>query len=365
LHYNEETNKLQGLKFYLAPKQLPKVVHVSPDQASQHLKKVNEQKLNSKDNTATSKSPAPTPNCIVKEQKEEDKADINAIPLSPPPSLSIIMQTPPIPLLTPPSPPPISVVTQNESVLSIKRNLNNEDATTKEPAAAAAAAVLVNGHSKEAPLLNGNCDLYSQNEDSLSSSASSLSSSSSHSISNDTSTACETENINPLKRKLSENRANEASLEMKKKENDEDSPVASKKLKINEAEENVHAAAAVPNPTTTAATTPTTTTTITNSHPPVAAAAVAVENQVANNTSTVKMFINTGDYMCEWNGCGRMFITSKAVYNHVCKFHLLSCPSIRHQTDGEVCLWTNCDQIKRQKWSLVNHVLVNRKKNSF
>ena len=61
-----------------------------------------------------------------------------------------------------------------------------------------------------------------------------------------------------------------------------------------------------------------------------------------------------------------MFPTSKAVYNHVCKYHLMSFWNTNNQPDankqqnnGYLCLWSNgCDQIKRQKWSLVNHIMV-------
>jgi hypothetical protein len=51
----------------------------------------------------------------------------------------------------------------------------------------------------------------------------------------------------------------------------------------------------------------------------------------------------------------RMFPTAKAVYNHVCKYHLLNS---NIDNNGMLCMWSYCDQIKRQKWSLVNHIQV-------
>lgn len=63
-----------------------------------------------------------------------------------------------------------------------------------------------------------------------------------------------------------------------------------------------------------------------------------------------------GEYICEWNNCKRFFPTSKAVYNHVCKYHLLNNSEISSGSDGSLCMWSNCDQIRRQKWSLVNHL---------
>jgi hypothetical protein len=80
----------------------------------------------------------------------------------------------------------------------------------------------------------------------------------------------------------------------------------------------------------------------------------AIVNALTNGNSIDQNY-NTGDYMCEWNNCRRLFRTSKAVYNHVCKFHLLN--SNLFDSHGSLCLWSNCDQIKRQKWSLVNHLL--------
>lgn len=73
------------------------------------------------------------------------------------------------------------------------------------------------------------------------------------------------------------------------------------------------------------------------------------------------------EYLCEWDGCNRYFKSAKSVYNHVCRFHLGLCNDQSNPTEsqrdsidskGTICKWPNCDQIKRQKWSLVNHLQV-------
>jgi hypothetical protein len=69
---------------------------------------------------------------------------------------------------------------------------------------------------------------------------------------------------------------------------------------------------------------------------------------------------NDGDYICEWNNCKLSFNSAKSIYSHVCKYHLLNSTETNHLNSsgsgGSVCLWLGCDQIKRQKWSLVNHI---------
>ena len=52
------------------------------------------------------------------------------------------------------------------------------------------------------------------------------------------------------------------------------------------------------------------------------------------------------------------------MYNHVCKFHLLGGGGSGGGGESEnasngslVCLWSTCnDRLRRQKWSLVNHL---------
>ncbi len=69
----------------------------------------------------------------------------------------------------------------------------------------------------------------------------------------------------------------------------------------------------------------------------------------------------SGEYMCEWNNCRLMFASARAVYNHVCKYHLLNSSSGSGEAANSFdCLWagpqSGCDQIRRQKWSMTNHM---------
>lgn len=59
-----------------------------------------------------------------------------------------------------------------------------------------------------------------------------------------------------------------------------------------------------------------------------------------------------GDYLCEWNNCRIAFHTPTQIYNHVYTCHLFN----TQFASGQTCLWSGCDQIKRQKWSLINHL---------
>lgn len=68
--------------------------------------------------------------------------------------------------------------------------------------------------------------------------------------------------------------------------------------------------------------------------------------------------IPSGEFVCEWNNCKMTFNSAKSIYSHVCKYHLLNTENCQNN-DGGLCLWLGCDQIKRQKWALVNHVQVN------
>ena len=38
----------------------------------------------------------------------------------------------------------------------------------------------------------------------------------------------------------------------------------------------------------------------------------------------------------------------------MCSYHLLNLNN--QETPSQICQWHGCDQIKRQKWSLVNHI---------
>ncbi|VDP15394.1 unnamed protein product [Soboliphyme baturini] len=53
-------------------------------------------------------------------------------------------------------------------------------------------------------------------------------------------------------------------------------------------------------------------------------------------------------FMCEWDGCGKLFSKIQAVYFHVCKVHV--------NEDTSQCKWTNCDQTVRLKWSVIAHL---------
>jgi hypothetical protein len=87
--------------------------------------------------------------------------------------------------------------------------------------------------------------------------------------------------------------------------------------------------------------------------PPLRPASAISQQQLTGSESA-----SGGSYLCEWNMCNRYFVSTKAVYNHVCKQHLLN--SQTEDPAGCLCLWTGCDQIKRQKWSLVNHIQVSQ-----
>lgn len=68
-----------------------------------------------------------------------------------------------------------------------------------------------------------------------------------------------------------------------------------------------------------------------------------------------QILITSGNYICEWNNCKSTFHTAAQVYNHVCNFHLLN-KNTSDYSNGQLCQWVACDLIKRQKWSLVNHL---------
>lgn len=237
------------------------------------------------------------PNHVVV-KKDEAVASAFSSLLSPPPTVSVCNQASPMtmPLLTPPSPPP-------------------QTKTNPQPTTTSKDTEPVNGNSEHStnPSIS---EILNQNEDSSSSMTSSSSTMSSASTSSSSSSSECAENINN-KRKIEhvvKMESTEVTPEADKTDTNE--VEASKKLKPIE-------------PTVERAKTP--------------------------------EFVNNGDYMCEWNGCGRMFPTSKAVYNHVCKYHLLSSDVNVASHPSYLCLWGSgsggCDQIRRQKWSLVNHLM--------
>ncbi|ESP04652.1 hypothetical protein LOTGIDRAFT_237297 [Lottia gigantea] len=55
------------------------------------------------------------------------------------------------------------------------------------------------------------------------------------------------------------------------------------------------------------------------------------------------------EFQCQWAGCNRCFENAKSVFHHVVKTHTLV------GTDG-FCQWSQCPQVKRQRWSLITHL---------
>ncbi|XP_051155622.1 AT-rich interactive domain-containing protein 2 isoform X2 [Leptopilina boulardi] len=74
----------------------------------------------------------------------------------------------------------------------------------------------------------------------------------------------------------------------------------------------------------------------------------STSQQTEPKTITIK--IDPNAFLCEWRGCHRQFKTSHDVYLHVCEAH---CPN-----GGEeiLCLWSNCDNLKRRRFSLMTHL---------
>lgn len=82
---------------------------------------------------------------------------------------------------------------------------------------------------------------------------------------------------------------------------------------------------------------------------------IKLSDNVESNEREQKQIIEAGNFLCEWNNCKADFHTATQVYNHVCNFHLLNA-GILDYSNGQLCQWIACDQIKRQKWSLINHI---------
>ncbi|KRZ88856.1 ARID domain-containing protein C08B11.3 [Trichinella sp. T8] len=53
-------------------------------------------------------------------------------------------------------------------------------------------------------------------------------------------------------------------------------------------------------------------------------------------------------YVCEWNQCKQLFQSAQGVNIHVYKSHISG--------GSQKCMWANCDDTVRKKWSLVAHV---------
>ncbi|XP_033628759.1 AT-rich interactive domain-containing protein 2-like [Asterias rubens] len=55
--------------------------------------------------------------------------------------------------------------------------------------------------------------------------------------------------------------------------------------------------------------------------------------------------------ICDWSGCRRSFKTRKSLHVHTSTAHVMI-PTYRG-----LCEWENCDNIQRQRWSCVSHIL--------
>lgn len=249
--------------------------------------------------------------------------------------------------MTPPTPP---VSAQSKPTVAVECQKPKESSSETS-------SVLTNGSNKANLLPNG--DVLNHSEDSLSSTSSSSSTSIASSMSSSTKDPNSDEKSNKendalIKRKTDSNDCqikNESSAEKSNSDSNSTSPVKKKKLKINEMEEFMNKPM---NPVNISQILPQASQQLKEAlqeQKPV-----PVENKT-EITEPSKEIAYTGDYLCEWNNCGRYFISSKAVYNHVCKYHLFF-KNYNNESEGQLCLWSGCDQIKRQKWSLVNHLLV-------
>lgn len=56
------------------------------------------------------------------------------------------------------------------------------------------------------------------------------------------------------------------------------------------------------------------------------------------------------EYICEWKGCKKSYERASQVFIHVCKTH------VRDLSADIPCQWENCDQMIRQKYSLMTHL---------
>ena len=405
LRYDDTTNKILGLKLVLNVKQQLQL----KQQQQQHQQK---HSINITVNPIETQNKLP--HVPVPQTQSAHNATTTEQLLSPPPSVSINIQVPSIPLLTPPTPPVTgggqstnnnkTVETDKTNEIKMNGNLtnhkeeeiiNNIDSKLNK---LNKSNIVVNGFNKEETKLT-NGDLNNHDENSQSSTYSSASSTTSSLLLTkaddlNTGLAPTTNSTNQdasKKRKQDEvksedvemnNHNNTNTTNNKNEENDEkenksiennntndDKNSQVKKLKD---ENNISNPIQISNQNGTLNQEATFNASFPTNQQPmqpyVPAPATNLINALKSNTPINGMVSpqqqqspveQTGEYMCEWNNCRKFFPTSKAVYNHVCKYHLLSnnnelvnCGS----GGGSLCLWSQCDQIKRQKWSLVNHL---------
>ncbi|XP_014218963.1 AT-rich interactive domain-containing protein 2 isoform X2 [Copidosoma floridanum] len=81
------------------------------------------------------------------------------------------------------------------------------------------------------------------------------------------------------------------------------------------------------------------------------AATTATPTTTSNISKTITIKIDPTAFLCEWRGCLKQFKTPRRVFLHVCEVH---CPNGNEES---LCLWPNCDTLKRRRFSLMTHLL--------
>jgi hypothetical protein len=387
LKYDDTTNKILGLKLVLNVKQQ---LQLKQQQLQQQQQKHSINVTVNPIETQNKLTHVPPPS--ISTQPPQHSSTTEPL-LSPPPSVSINIQVPSIPLLTPPTPPVTGNGSAPNTIVETDKNneikMNGDLANHKEDEIINnidskinkinKSTLAVNGFNKEETKLT-NGDINNHDENSQSSTYSTASSTTSSLLitkADDLNTGLPSSSSNnneDANKKRKQDEVKSEDIEMNhNEENDEkenksldDKNNQIKKLK----DENISNAIQNSNQNG-----PLNQESATNSpsliqqpmQSYVAAPATNLINALKSNTP-INGMVNqqhpypveqTGEYMCEWNNCRKFFPTSKAVYNHVCKYHLLSNNELVNSGGdgtGSLCLWSQCDQIKRQKWSLVNHL---------
>lgn len=311
------------------------------------------------------------------ESNEQQNSEVQSqLSISPPPTVSISMPSIGMPLLTPP--PAIESSNQSE-----KNVLSNETNRT-----------VLNSCNLKESLNVPDTEMISQNEDSLMSNSSSATSGVSASNSNLSNKDLKTDDKankenSDLKRKIDlrdtiETKAltkllNESSQDSKSDSSGSSSPIKKKKLKINEMEDFMNKPMA---PITIVSNQYSNTIQVQFKNEsvkqPILIAQPTQPNQQTSQIQSQAMpklppqniqlvqgkqtdqsnnSCTNDNYLCQWNNCNQYFPSAKAVYIHVCKVHLLN-DDVNFDPEGQCCMWSGCDQIKRQKWSLINHIQV-------
>ncbi|KAH7718914.1 ARID/BRIGHT DNA binding domain containing protein [Aphelenchoides avenae] len=79
----------------------------------------------------------------------------------------------------------------------------------------------------------------------------------------------------------------------------------------------------------------------------------AAEPSPSTSTATTAP-TSSGDYMCEWDACGRFFSSSSGLLHHNMKDHLPV--DTADPTALVLCKWPTCDGTLRSRWSMVTHM---------